>query len=74
MRVQRRSRPRHRSCDFSRLWWLVATEAAFQIVSYAEGWSISLWQRRQHGFDRPRVLFHLRRRARAFLRGRVVIV
>lgn len=30
-RLLPRSRPRQKSVDFSRLWWLLANEAAFQI-------------------------------------------
>lgn len=32
-RLLPRSRPRKKSVDFSRLWWLLATEAAFQALS-----------------------------------------
>ena len=30
-RLAPRSRPRNTSVDFSRLWWLLATEAAYQV-------------------------------------------
>lgn len=34
-RISRRTRPRVRSVDFSRLWWLLRMEAAFQVVQGA---------------------------------------
>ncbi len=62
-RVRARARPRIRSVDFSRLGWLLATEAAYRIVTYYHPWR-GEWDERRYYAQNFLRLGHMRRHAR----------
>ncbi len=73
-RLRPRRRPRKQSVDFSRLWWLLATEAALQVVCRHFPPPAGLYDLRSfYGATLDR-LARLRARARVILARREVIV
>ncbi len=73
-RVRARRRPRRSSVDFSRLGWLVATEAAFSVARSTDRAPHILYAPRWWPGWSPQLLGALRTWARSYLTHEEVIV
>lgn len=72
--IRPRGRPRVKSADFSRLWWLVATEAAFQVHAAQVHPALRDGYRTTWAGDTYAGLAARRRNARLYLARKGVIV
>ena len=74
VKLQPRKRPRKRSIAWSRLGWLIETEAAFQVITFHRvRYRLAYWQRATWGRSTHR-LAQMRALARSILARQEVIL